>query len=76
MGLMGAWEGSMADAEKITMGHAQRILERCRDTIVAYEKRGLLTPQRTDGGGRIRLFDRAQVEALKARLDQASKPLG
>jgi DNA-binding transcriptional MerR regulator len=52
---------------KATVTDAAQIMRRSRDTILKYERRGLLTAERTIGG--IRLFDVQQIEALKAALD-------
>jgi hypothetical protein len=58
--------------QKLTMSHVQRRLERYRETVLKYEKRGWLISERTESG--IRLFERQQVEALRDRLQANSRP--
>lgn len=57
----------MNGTQKLTVGHVGRYLERSREMVLQYERRGLLTAERTTSG--IRLFDPAQVQRLKATLD-------
>lgn len=57
----------MSQSQKLTVGSAGRILKRCREMVLEYERRGLLTAERTESG--IRLFDPADVRALKVVLD-------
>jgi DNA-binding transcriptional MerR regulator len=57
---------------KATVTDAAQIMQRSRETILEYEKRGLLTAERTIGG--VRLFEVDQVQALKAMLDARRAP--
>jgi DNA-binding transcriptional MerR regulator len=54
------------DEPRWTVGNVSRCLERSRETVIAYERRGLLKSERTASG--IRLFDASEVRALKATL--------
>lgn len=49
---------------KILTLQAARILNVGPDSVRRYERLGLLTAERTEGG--VRLFDRSEVEALAA----------
>jgi DNA-binding transcriptional MerR regulator len=56
-------EGAM---EKLTTNDAAKILGKAGATVLYYERTGKLSAERTKSG--LRLFDRAEVEALAKTL--------